>query len=134
VFLAAYFMQDPKNRAQSGVRVGLEVASSQAMHGGLWRAPFTAATSAFELAIVWYCVNEVRNATVRPSSALPHTISVWCAVRPSSHLAIRRDWACALCRFHAGGRGVGHGWLHPWQFVLYRMVHQPEGEGVGCWT
>ena len=59
VFLAAYFMQDPKNRAQSGVRFGLEVASSQAMHGGLWRAPFTAATSAFELAIVWYCVNEV---------------------------------------------------------------------------
>jgi hypothetical protein len=52
-------MQDPKNRAQSGVRFGLEVASSQAMHGGLWRAPFTAATSAFELAIVWYCVNEV---------------------------------------------------------------------------
>jgi hypothetical protein len=52
-------MQDPKNRAKSGVRVGLEVASSQAMHGGLWRAPFTAATSAFELAIVWYCVNEV---------------------------------------------------------------------------
>jgi len=132
VFLAAYFMQDPKNRAQSGVRFGLEVASSQAMHGGLWRAPFTAATSAFELAIVWYCVNEVRNATVRPSSALPRTIRVWCAVcglplfvfqstlclrrgvvRPSSHLAIRRDWACALCRFHAGGRGVGHGWLHP---------------------
>jgi hypothetical protein len=44
---------------------------------------------------------------------------------------LRRDSACALCRFHAGGRGVGHGWLHPWQFVLYRMVHQPEGEGVG---
>ena len=62
-------MQDPKNRAQSGVRVGLEVASSQAMHGGLWRAPFTAATSAFELAIVWYCVNEVQYATVRPSRA-----------------------------------------------------------------
>jgi hypothetical protein len=55
-------MQDPKNRAKSGVRVGLEVASSQAMHGGLWRAPFTAATSAFELAIVWYCVNEVPDA------------------------------------------------------------------------
>ena len=54
-----HIMQDPKNRAKSGVRVGLEVASSQAMHGGLWRAPFTAATSAFELAIVWYCVNEV---------------------------------------------------------------------------